>query len=206
MAKASKQVALDEELGIESPSPGTDLISRHGYAILKKIGRYQRRRPQDDWKPFGVYFSDESQAPILDDSLTKDYLQGYVIARNGQVAGKDLQFRLRDHHVLVTAFDDEPQAAAKVQELIADRISSSSRTSPPEIRVVSIDIPIAIVERRTSGKIAVNLDMDEILVIDGILAACRHKNTWLPDGQAIDSRADTIRWLVHLIRQGGTAK
>ena len=201
MAKIAKHSeSVDEELGIES-LPGTDLIARHGYSILQKIGRYHRRRPQDDWSPFGVYFSDESQDAIVDDSLTKAYLQGYVIARNGQVDGKDLEFRARDHHVLVTAFDDEPQAAAKAQELIADRIASATRPSSPEIRVVSIDIPIAIVERRTSGKIAVNLDADEIQVIDGILAACRHQNTWLPDGQAIDSRADTIRWLVHLIRE-----
>jgi hypothetical protein len=201
-------IETDAELSLEEPGQQSteanvkndSTLAKHGYAILAQFNRFVKRKPTDRPLFVGEYFEDEPPPEAGDGDIVDDVLSGYVISKNGHVSGTMAEMRPRAHRTLVNAFASREQAQAAAEEMLAREISESTRPQPPKVRIASIEVPIAEVAKRFSGKVAVNLDVDEIQIVDGILEAARHNNTWLPDQQPVDSRADVIRWLVSLLR------
>jgi hypothetical protein len=201
---AKRNQTTDEELAIETPSPPVD-PNRHGYAIVGMLRRQIRKRPTDRPIVAGIYLDNETPPVVEDeDVLVDDSLMGYVIAKNGHITGTMMEFRPRAHISLVNAFRDYEEASAMVDEIVARDIADATRPQAPRIRIADLKIPVADVEKRQGGKLNANLDATEIQILDGIVAACRHNNVWLPNKQPIDSRADAIRWLIERLRAGVT--
>jgi hypothetical protein len=173
------------------------LLERHGYVVVRRIARHDGRRV------ISTFLDDD---PLPDEAGTRDELMGYVLANNGSISGKAAQFYPRECMDLVSPFDSVEDAVALAERFIADSIATATRgPSRPGVKVVTLELPVAQVERRPTsktggGKVACNLDADEIQILDGVLMAARCINAWLPNGAAVDSRADVIRWLVALVR------
>jgi hypothetical protein len=169
------------------------LLERHGYVVVRRIARYDGRRL------VCTYFDDDP----IDEPGTSDTLLGYALAKGDSISGRSMQFYPREAADLVPLFTCPEDAVAQAQQYIAASIADATHgPSRPGVRVVEIDIPLCQPRPNgnAGGKVAVNLNVDDIQIIDGVLTAARHCNAWLIDGRPVDSRADVIRWLCQLVR------
>jgi hypothetical protein len=168
------------------------LLGRHGFSVVRRYARHDGRRLVD------TYFDDES----IDQPGTSDTLLGYALAKGGSISGRSMQFYPREAADLVPLFSCPEHAVEQAQQYIARSIADATRgPSRPGVKVVEIDVPLCQPRPngKSGGKVAVNLDIDEVQIVDGILEAARDNNLWLRNGSPVDSRADVVRLLCQLI-------